>query len=128
MPRGRGGRRQGTPGKAYSNRTDLMTDYAPDTTGAAARGGMAMPVAAPAQNAQYPEDTPMLLDPTQRPEEPLTAGLPIGAGPGPQDSYAAMSARETEQFKPFVPMLMAHANSGYASPSFVKFARYLRDN
>jgi len=30
-----------------------------------------------------PDMVPSLTDPTQRPNEPLTAGLPSGPGPGP---------------------------------------------
>lgn len=31
-----------------------------------------------------PDEVPNLSDPTARPDEPLTAGLPMGAGPGPE--------------------------------------------
>jgi hypothetical protein len=97
MPRG--GKRQGTPGKGYSNRTDLTSDY---SAGSPASGGMVTgPTAAPAgpatppgpppttpQPTSYPEDSPMLSDPTNRPDEPITAGLPTGPGPGPADATA----------------------------------------
>ena len=82
----RGGARQGTPGHTYSNRTDLMQNYGPG--GDPALGNMApnpSDVQTPRPSA-YPEDTPMLLDPTQRPDEPITAGLPVGAGPGPSQA------------------------------------------
>lgn len=79
MPRG--GKRQGTPGKAYSNRTDLGMDYSP---GDAAAGGMQ----APTQQRQFippaigADQVPNLSDPTMRPDEPVTAGVNVGAGPG----------------------------------------------
>ena len=130
MPRG--GRRQGTPGKAYSNRTDLGVDY---SAGSPASGGMvtqqditqqAAQAAAPqpASAAMAPEDTPMLLDPTGRPDEPVTTGLPGGgeAAFGVQQQ----AAREAERFKPWLPLLMERANSGDASPSFVMFVKRLR--
>lgn len=81
MPRG--GKRQGTPGKGYMNRTDLATNYQP---GSAAAGGMQAPV----QQQQFipprigVDDVPSLMDPTMRPDEPVTAGLNVGAGPGPE--------------------------------------------
>jgi len=60
-----------------------MQDYGPG--GDPALGNMAPNPsdAAMPMPSVYPEDTPMLLDPTQRPDEPITAGLPVGAGPGP---------------------------------------------
>lgn len=83
----RGGKRQGTPGKGYSNRTDLLTNR--QDAGASpftpASGGVAAPQqAAPRAPGVYPEDVPKLNDPTSRPNEPVTAGLWRGAGPGPE--------------------------------------------
>ena len=78
MPRG--GKRQGTPGKGYSNRSDLATNYGP---GNAAAGGIE-----PARSAQPmmpligADEVPSLTDPTMRPNEPVTAGLDIGMGAG----------------------------------------------
>lgn len=121
MPRS--GRRQGTPGVAYSNRTDLAVDYAP---GSPASGGMVtqadMQQSAPPPMS--PEDTPNLLDPTMRPDEPLTAGLPgMGAAAG---GVRDAAGKEAERFKPWLPLLTQRANSGDASPSFVMFVKRLR--
>ena len=78
MPRG--GSRQGTPGKGYSNRTDLQSK--PDMEkNTAATGGMEPP---PQPSGASPEDTPMLTDPTNRPGEPITQGLANGPGAGPE--------------------------------------------
>jgi hypothetical protein len=79
MPRG--GKRQGTPGKGYSNRTDLGTNYSP---GSAASGGMQPQ---PQQRQFIPpavgaDQVPSLSDPTMRLNEPVTAGLRVGAGAG----------------------------------------------
>ena len=88
MPRG--GRRQGTPGRGYQNRTDLMSNY--DQGQAPAVGGQApvAPAAAPDQAPgptglpqRSPDQSPSLSDPSTRPGEPITAGLSSGAGPGP---------------------------------------------
>lgn len=83
MPRG--GKRQGTPGMGYSNRTDLTSNY--DNQASAAGGGM-RPV--PEQAPMIPppavtaSEVPNIGDPTMRPQEPVTAGLPIGMGAGPE--------------------------------------------
>ncbi len=119
MPRkgkggGRGGPRQGAPGRAYANRSDLTQapraapnqtygtaaaqmasqqqiplpkqapPPAPGTGGAAPQGGPApAPGGAPMPNIA-PGGLGGLADPTARPDEPLTAGLPTGPGPGPE--------------------------------------------
>ena len=78
MPRG--GKRQGTQGKAYSNRTDLAVDYAPG--GNPAAGGMPITpqgIAGPRIGA---DQVPNIGDPTNRPDEPVTTGLNVGAGLG----------------------------------------------
>ena len=103
----RGGRRKGAPGKAYSNRSDLAADRkmpvaAPTGMGYGERKALedaqrAVPVASPGVSPQTPPMAPgptsswpipgsmgPLDRPSERPNEPLTAGLPIGAGPGPE--------------------------------------------
>lgn len=106
MPR-RGGRRSGTPGTAYSNRTDLQVPMAAasgqqygqrsqqmaaqraipiarpstDAVASASASGPGAPSPAP---GPLPGQVTPLDAPTQRPGEPLTAGLPVGAGPGPE--------------------------------------------
>ena len=85
----RGGKRQGQPGKAYANRTDLNIDRAvePGSSGT-------MPPAQPAQQQRpmiRPDDIPTLDTPTLRPDSPITTGLPTGPGPGPgPESAVAM--------------------------------------
>ena len=102
MPRG--GPRQGTPGKGYSNRTDLDTNYNNSTS--AASGGIKP---APTQNPilpVYPDETPNLMDPTNSPGEPVTAGLKSGAGPGPE-SMTGFDPRvtETQALRRWLPLL-----------------------
>lgn len=82
----RGGRRQGTPGKAYSNRTDLAQNMAGQQgTVTAAAGGIKAPAApAPPQSFTTPDMIPSLTDPTARPGEPVTHGLSYGPGGGPE--------------------------------------------
>lgn len=116
MPRGKGGPVQGTPGKAYANRTDLQgavpvavapnQQYGERAAQQAAQN--AVPISAPQQATlqpsagmpspdsapqQPPAPTPsgigqghaglgLWTHPSERPNEPLTAGLATGAGPG----------------------------------------------
>lgn len=105
MPRG--GRRTGTPGRAYGNRSDLNSPVPVQAaTGqqyGAAKAQMdaqrAVPIARPATDnvptarpAAGPPALPMpppgmltpLDAPTTRPNEPLTAGMALGAGAGPE--------------------------------------------
>ena len=97
-----GGTRTGTPGTRYPNRSDLTqaptaaTNQPYGQAGAqiAAQRAVPLPAAPPIPNAAAgggaagpfarPEDTPTLTAPTQRPDEPLEAGMPFGPGPGPQ--------------------------------------------
>lgn len=105
MPRG--GRREGQPGKAYPQRRDLSAPKPPAGINRPAPGQQygkgaaqaeqmkAVPLAAPA-GPQPPPQAPDLMgqamegwqplpgDPsvTQRPDEPITAGLDSGPGPG----------------------------------------------
>ena len=82
MPRG--GERKGTPGKGYVNRTDMTSNYNMGK-GSPADGGLQEPTSnQPPVLPIYPDQTPNLLDPTNRPDEPITAGLKSGAGPGPE--------------------------------------------
>lgn len=103
MPRkrkspGSGGPRQGTPGQNYPNRGPQMTQPVQAASGQSygSRGTQeeaqkAIPLPAPAPppgpTAQGPVTAGPLTPlnaPTQRPNEPLTQGLPMGAGAGPE--------------------------------------------
>jgi hypothetical protein len=104
----RGGRRNGTPGKAYGNRTDL--NAAPKipaipNTGPSAQYGetarlqeaqRAVPMGPPpgpgGAPAGAPAESPQLMQagglgdfarPSDRPDEPVTAGIASGPGAGP---------------------------------------------
>lgn len=94
MPRnGRGGRRSGTPGKAYAQRSDLNTQprAQPVRTTSADTYGDATRQQAAQQAVPLPQQPPPpapgqlgFTEPTRRPSEPITAGLPMGPGPGPE--------------------------------------------
>lgn len=101
---GHGGPREGTPGKKYPNRSDLTI---PSETGPSRRYGdrkaqqdairsanesisLARP-AAPTPPSPAFRVPPPFDRPTERPSEPVTAGLSTGAGPGPSDPFRARS-------------------------------------
>lgn len=102
MPRkGRGGARQGTLGTAYGNRTDLNVPIATvpgqeygkasqqrDAQSAVPMASSPQPQmsAAPAQprpQVAAPGSLPT-YEPTMRPNEPVTHGMPFGPGGGPE--------------------------------------------
>jgi hypothetical protein len=118
MPRSRGGQRQGTPGKGYANRTDLMSSY-DQSKPTAATGGMQQPMT----TGPLPDDTPNLDTPTQYPDEPITAGLNIGAGPGPARDNRA---QETAQLKKYLPMIEPYLRSADTPDSVRMLFRYIR--
>lgn len=126
MPRGRGGRRQGTPGRAYSNRTDLGMNYDNAGKSAAAGGEQPQPDARPVMPV-YPEDTPSLLAPTARPTEPITDGLAVGAGRGPEalTNYDPRPA-ETQQLKRWLPLLEPFGNDPATPESVRTLIQYIR--
>lgn len=116
----RGGRRKGTPGKSYANRKDLNVDRAPQP------GSSATPPAAPpvAQQPQEPvlqpispDSFPNLTDPTNRPDEPLTAGMDVGPGPG------ANLAMQVRQWSPLIADALYHYPG---DPDLLRMASYLR--
>lgn len=102
----RGGPRQGQPGAAYQNRTDLnaapaqpvrvATGQAYGVAGAQAASQQAVPLPAQAVPAAAPVNAHEAAAayqmpafgpfdrPTERPDEPLTHGAPTGPGAGPE--------------------------------------------
>lgn len=123
MPRG--GKRQGTPGKAYVNRTDMGKNYMPQEEAGLrtpASGGMEAPKE-PMLPA-YPEDTPMLTDPTQRPDEPITSGLRSGPGLGPE----ALDPRvgEIKQLRAFLPLLEPFLDDETTPNSVRALVKYIK--
>jgi hypothetical protein len=100
MPRPRkpGGTRQGAPGKTYPNRTDLNEKprSQPIRVGPSQQYGQGAEQIAAQQAVPLPQAPPIevipLNAPTRRPNEPVTAGLPMGPGPGPESLPPAMGA------------------------------------
>lgn len=99
MAENRGGARTGQPGRNYPNRSDLAGQPAQapkgqtyGDAGAQLASQSVTPVAgspsgAPAASPMpglAPGEIPGLTDATGMPNEPITAGLPMGPGPGPE--------------------------------------------
>ena len=71
-----------------------------------------------------------LMDPTTRPEEPITAGVDFGAGPGSEVLPAQFqnNTRPDENAliaKQYLPELVIAARSKDAPDSFKRFVNYL---
>jgi hypothetical protein len=131
----RGGKRQGTPGKGYANRTDLGTD--PNMgQNTAATGGLTAPAPVtqsgperPQVLSRTPDDSPMLTAPSQRPGEPITAGLDFGAGPDSSalgmQSYSQQRQADIDMMKAHLPMLKAATKFKGAPETFIGLVNYL---
>lgn len=128
MPRGRGGKRQGTPGKGYTNRTDLGVNYNMEDGKSPAAGGVEAPKrdAAPVLPV-YPEEIPSLDMPTMRPDEPLTDGLPMGMGRG-REAMTNYDPRltETQALKRWLPILEPIGRQPDTPDSVRTLIRYIR--
>ena len=125
MPRG--GKRQGTPGKGYTNRTDLGMNY--DNQGqSAAGGGVEAPRGSePLVLPVYPDQIPDLSMPSQRPSEPITDGLASGPGRGPEAlSNYDPRRTETQALKKWMPLLEPMMASPETPDSVKILLRYIR--
>lgn len=132
MPRA-GGKRQGTPGKGYANRTDMAAD--PNMgINTAATGGLQAPApqlgpTTPPMLSRTPEDSPMLTDPTNRPGEPLTAGSDFGPGPDSSalglPTYGTQRDTDVETLKKMLPEFTAAAKFEGAPATFRSLVSYL---
>lgn len=111
MPRG--GRRNGKPGASYGNRRDLATQPVRTAPGqpygaagrqADAQRAVPLPATPAAAAAPTPQATPfappepgLLSAPSARPGEPITSGLPVGAGAGPEAVAAGLGGGNNDQ-------------------------------
>lgn len=124
MPRG--GKRQGVPGKAYANRTDMGANYANAGASAAAGGMTPPPTPAEPTVVAAPEDTPNLLDPTNNPEQPVTDGLAYGAGRGPEALNNDPRVAETQALRKWLPLLDPVGDDPETPNSVRTLIRYIR--
>lgn len=76
---------------------------------------------------------PRLDAPTERDDEPLTAGAPVGSGVGPEALSGGMgtpqdlNSQDVSDLKGYLPSMIRMAEQPGVPKSFVKFVRYLRD-
>lgn len=96
-------------------------DYDMGSPATPAAGGVKAPAR---QLPVYPEDTPMLLDPTQRPDEPISAGLPSGPGPGPEVLDPRID--ETRALRKFLPLIEPFLNRMDTPESVVALVKYIK--
>lgn len=73
-----------------------------------------------------------LSEPTQRPDEPVTAGAPSGPGGGLESiGYGAdpqaQNKMDAQAIARYMPSLTRAANTPGVPPSFVRFVKYVRD-
>lgn len=65
--------------------------------------------------------------PSQRPDEPVTAGAPFGPGAGPSfGQQAPMSPQTAERMRAYLPVLILLASSDEADPATKQYVRQLR--
>jgi len=105
-------------------------------TDGALHGGMDMETATvpasmpPAPPEQAGPDLASLTPfgaPSQRPEEPITAGAPFGPGPGPSvPPPGQMSQEQQQRLRSYLPVLIVMASRPEASSSLKQYVRQLR--
>ena len=139
MPRG--GSRQGKAGRAYSNRTDLngslpVTTVPGQPYGAAKQQADAqrtVPMGTPAlppvpdlnsHPSPLPGELPPLTGPSSRPDEPVTHGLPVGPGGGPEVLPINAQPGVGGQYSSARDLIQGLASST-ASPSLATLAAYV---
>lgn len=131
------------PGK-YSVRTDGLslgsTSYGEGVETQAIKQGAPLAStpdvrgAAPSQVRQAAAQTPVtpLYAPSQRPEEPITHGIPMGAGAGPEVLGINAPLQDTDTDKQrllsYLPALEAIAQSPSSTQAFRNYVRILRAN
>jgi hypothetical protein len=70
-----------------------------------------------------------LFSPTQRPDEPVTAGAPFGPGDGPamNPGMNAINDNDAKMLGKYLPSLMTMADDVDAPDGFKRFVRHLRN-
>ena len=130
------------PGK-FSTRTDGLSfqsqEYGQGVQMAAAKAGAPLARTPDVRGARSSdvraaatgEPVTPLYAPSQRPEEPITAGIPMGAGPGPEVLGMNVS-QDTEADRArlisYLPALEAAAADPNSSQAFRNYVRMVRAN
>jgi hypothetical protein len=68
--------------------------------------------------------------PTERPNEPITSGIPMGPGPGPEalgrQSFADQKLSDLQALADYLPQFERYANTPGSSNMMKSFVKYLR--
>ena len=119
MPRkGKGQKVAAAKGQTYGKRVEQE------------RSQEAVPMhrAAPPRPRVAPGQMGAFVRPTERPGEPMTAGAPVGPGPGPRRVEPPAKVDETmsAQLAAYIPILETKAAQPDASANFRMFVRRVR--
>ena len=116
------------PAAYYGERQEMR-----DIQGGATMAQGSMPAGSPVMpsNGSTPPSAPAspgqgvtpLTDPTERPDEPITAGAPLGPGPGPAESSPS---QDNQKLLQYLPAILQQANSRDSSQQIRSLAMYLR--
>jgi len=125
-----GGPQQTNPrmsGMAYGENQDFEDMQSSAPMSASRTAGRASS-AARAKAPQGPSATP-LFGPTQRPDEPVTAGAPFGPGAGPTMNPGTnkLAQSDAQMLSKYLPNLVAMAESPDTPEGFKRFVRHLRN-
>jgi hypothetical protein len=114
-------RRLGSIGYGEGADTAAIQAGAPLSATGGAAGIQPTPMQAP-----RPKLVPIDAE-TQRPDEPITAGMPFGEGPGPE-ALPNFRQQEADVVMKYLPSLNALAEEPDTPQSFRLFVRYLQGN
>ena len=129
------------PGK-FSKRTDMNMGsiaYGEGVETAAIKGGAPLARTPDVRGARgsdvraaaMQQQVTPLFAPSQRPDEPITAGIPMGAGPGPEIlgiNNNLDTQEDRDRMISYLPALEVVAASPNSSQAFRNYVRQLRAN
>lgn len=119
------------PAAYYGERQEMR-----DIQGGATMAQGSMPAGSPVMpsNGAAPPSAPItpgqgitpLTEPTQRPDEPGTAGAALGPGPGAEALGLPTSSEDNKRLLKYLPAIMRQAESQDAGQQIKMLAQYLR--
>ncbi len=119
------------PGK-FSKRTDRQgAKQLPNAAYGEQKQFQAEQAGAPmAKSANPMADVVSLTEPTRRPDEPVTAGVDAGPGPGSEilglKTPTDVTLEDLTKLSQYMPLMMQYADSPQSSGTMKAFVKYLR--
>lgn len=117
-------------GMAYGENADYneMQQAAPMSASGSAKSAAVRSRDARTAGKQAASAKP-LFSPTDRPEEPVTAGAPFGPGDGPsmQPGTGAIATSDAKGLAKYLPQMMTMAGDPNTPDGFKRFVRHLRN-